>query len=187
MKIKFIGRSELIFFYFGLALIIIQCAACNELYAQKKDSAQFDIKSQSFLLPLPAPARKYSHQIAIYYVVPPKDWTMDIVKAPMFNYTGKYRLPKGFNIQGGISTLIISNRFNVGPFWNYSIDNLHFGVGYQIAYNLGFLSQFGFHTVLTGWEQQPSVTIGYSFARTAVTLRGDMYYTTALYLSEGGN
>jgi hypothetical protein len=187
MKIKFMGRSESKFIYFGWALII-QCATFNGLYAQKKDSIQkFNIKTASFLLPLPLPAGKYSHQIAIFYVVPPKDWTMDIVKAPMFNYTGKYTLPKGFNIQGGFSTLIVSNRFNLGPFWNYSINNFHFGVGYQIAYNLGVLRSFGFHTILTGWEQQPSVSVGYSFARTAVTFRGDMYYTSALYLSEGGN
>jgi hypothetical protein len=148
----------------------------------------FDIRQESFLLPQAnPPGKKFRHSIAVYYVVPPRDWTLDIVKAPMFNYTGKYRLPKGFNLQGGISTLIISNRLNLGPFWNKSFNKFHVGIGYQIAFNYGFLKSFGFNTVLTGWEHQPSVTFGYSFKKTAVTLRGDLYYTTSLIYSEAGN
>lgn len=77
------------------------------------------------MLPQPLPAWKYSHSISLQYVVPPKDWTLDAVVAPMFNYTGKYTLPKGFNVQAGLSTLIISNRLNAGPFWNYSSGNFH--------------------------------------------------------------
>src|SRR6185436_2187950 len=106
----------------------------------------FDIRDGSFLLPLEQPrGKKFHHSIAVYYVVPPRDWTLDIVKAPMFNYTGKYKLPKGFNLQGGISTLIISNRLNLGPFWNKSFDNFHVGIGYQLAFNYGFLKSFGFN------------------------------------------
>ena len=159
--------------------------------AQEKDStslkAGYDIRTGSVLLPQRLPKGKYSHAIYILYVVPPKDWTLDAVLAPMFNYTGKYALPMGFNLQGGISSLIISNRFNAGPFWNYVTGNSHFAVGYQVAYNLGFLGVAGFDTLLTGWEQQPSITAGYNFGKTALTIRGDMYYTTALNFTEGGN
>lgn len=164
------------------------CGINYSLQAQGKRSGdRYNISAHSFLLPQPLPAGKYSHSLSIYYVVPPKDWTLDIVNAPMFNYTGKYTLPKGFNLQGGISSLIVSNRLNLGPFWNYTVNNFHFGVGYQVAFNYGFLKQFGFNTILTGWEQQPSITIGHNFGKTTFTLRGDLYYTTALYISEGGN
>ena len=159
-------------------------------YAQNQPAPAvdgFDIKTRSFLLPQPLPKGKYSHAIYLLYVVPPKDWTLDVVVAPMFNYTGKYTLPKGFNLQGGISSLIISNRINAGPFWNYVAGKYHFGVGYQIAFNYGFLKQFGFNTVLTGWETQPSLTAGYSFGKTALTIRGDLYNTLDISLSEGGN
>lgn len=79
-----------------------------------------------------------------------------MVNAPMFNYSAKYALSKGFNLQGELSTLFISNRLSAGPFWNYQKENLYLGVGYQVAFNYGVLKQFGFNTVLTGWEQQPS-------------------------------
>jgi len=154
---------------------------------QAQDSTQFDIKDHSFLLPQALPPWKYTHAIAVLWVVPPKDWTLDAVVAPMFNYTGKYTLPKGFNLQGGVSSLIISNRFNAGPFWNHSFDKVHVGVGFQMAFNFGVLNQFGFHSKLTGWESQPSLTLGYSFAKSAVTIRGDLYNTWDISVSEAGN
>jgi hypothetical protein len=162
------------------------------LIAQENSKAplladSFDIKKSSFLLPQPLPKGKYSHALSIFYVVPPKDWTLDMVNAPMINYAAKYTLGKGFNLQGSLATLIVSNRFNAGPFWNYSKNNIHLGIGYQVAFNFGMLNQFGFSSTLTGWEQQPSLTFGYSFKKTALIFRGDLYYTTSFQINEGGN
>jgi hypothetical protein len=170
-----------------LAVCLLAIGAAIPSSAQGQDTVQFNIRDHSFLLPQALPPWKYSHAIYLLYVVPPKDWTLDAVVAPMFNYTGKYTLPKGFNVQGGISSLIISNRLNAGPFWNYEVGNFSFGAGFQIAFNFGFLNQFGFDTILTGWESQPSLTAGYRFKNTAVTVRGDLYNTLNLSLSEGGN
>jgi hypothetical protein len=147
----------------------------------------FDIKKSSFLLPQALPSGKYYHGISVNYVLVPKDWAHDFVNAPMFGYSAKYTLPAGFNLQANVWTLFVSTRANFGPSWNHSFGNFHVGAGYQVAFNLGYLGQFGFHTVLTGWEQQPSITWGYSFKKSAVVMRADMYYTTALYISEGGN
>ena len=175
----------------GIILSLLLVGVVRLGIAQEKDTVSrksgYDIRTGSFLLPQRLPPGKYSHAIYILYVIPPKDWTLDVVVAPMFNYTGKYTLPKGFNLQGSISSLIISNRLNAGPFWNYTSNNFHLGVGYQVAFNFGVLRQFGFNTVLTGWEQQPSITAGYNFGKTALTVRGDLYYTTKLSLSEAGN
>lgn len=157
------------------------------MMAQDHDITPFDIKDHSFLLPQSRPGGKYSHAIYLLYVVPPKDWTLDAIVAPMFQYSGKYTLPKGFNLQGSWASLIISNRFSAGPFWNYSTGNFHFGVGYQVAFNFGVLKQFGFNTILTGWETQPSLSAGYSFGKTALTIRGDLYNTLDISLSEAGN
>ena len=56
----------------------------------------FDIKKTSFLLPQPLPKGKYSHALSIFYVVPPTDWTLDMINAPMINYAAKYTLGKSF-------------------------------------------------------------------------------------------
>jgi hypothetical protein len=155
----------------------------------KSDSvkSEFDIRNSSFLLPLPLPAGKFQHALAIYNVIVPKDWALDNIQAPFFNYSAKYTLPKGFNVQGSLSTLFISNQLKAGPFWNYSVDHYHFGIGYQIVFDYGVLNQFGFKTKLTGWEQHPSVIFGYSFKKSAIILKGDMYYTNVLRLNEAGN
>jgi hypothetical protein len=137
-------------------------------------------------LPQPLPKGKYYQSLFLAYIVVPKDWTTENITAPMFGYAGKYTLPYGFNLQASLATLIISYRLNFGPFWNYSVDKFHFGAGYQVAFNYGVLNQFGFTTNLTIWEQQPSLSVGYSFKQMAVILRGDMYLTSSLHETQGG-
>ena len=155
-------------------------------HAQDKDDT-FDIKKSSFILPQPLPAWKYSHSIGISYVVLPKDWTLDALNVPMLMYNAKYTLPYGFNFQAGLSTLFVSNRLNFGPFWNHSFNNYHVGIGYQVAFLFGYLGSFGYQTAIYGWEQQPSLVLGYSFKKAALTLRGDLYWTNSLNVDEGGH
>jgi hypothetical protein len=121
-------------------------------FGQQKQADTFDIRKASFFLPQPLPAGHYSSSISVLYVVTPKDWTLDNVTAPMFFYQGKYTLPKGFNLQAGLQTLLISNRIYLGPYWNYKVGNNYVGLGWNVAWNLGVLNQFGFATTLTGWE-----------------------------------
>jgi hypothetical protein len=147
----------------------------------------FDINKTSFILPRPLPKHKYLHAFGLNYVVVPKDWTLDIIRAPMFFYEGKYALSHGFTLQGSLSTLFISTRVNLGPFWNYQSGPYHLGLGYQVAFNFGVLNQFGFKTRLIIWEQQPSITLGYSFSKTALVLRGDLYWTSSIYEYQGGH
>ncbi len=153
----------------------------------QKDTDTFNIYKTSFNLPQPLPGGHYSSSISVLYVVTPKDWTLDNITAPMFAYQAKYTLPKGFNLQAGLSSLIISNRIYLGPYWNYKINDNYIGLGWQVAWNYGRLNQFGFATTLTGWEQQPSITLGHAFTKTAVAVRADLYWTNRLYLTEGKN
>ena len=189
MKLSFNCGNLKCFLTILLSLSIISNSSGENGFIVNKDSLKdnFDIKQASFLLPQPLPSGKYSSAIYLLNIITPAAWTLDNIKTPMFCYSAKYTLPHGFNLQSCLGTLFISNRINFGPFWNYSINNYHFGIGYQVAYNYGILNQFGFKTTLTGWEQQPSATIGYSFQTMALTLRSDLYWTNALYISEGDN
>jgi hypothetical protein len=155
---------------------------------QKKISDSFDIYKASFNLPQPLPGGHYSSSISVIYVVTPRDWTDDVITAPMFFYQAKYTLPKSFNVQASLASLIISNRVNLGPFWNKELPNHNYvGAGWQLVFDYGRLNQFGFHTTLTGWEQQPQILLGHAFAKTALTIRGNLYWTNALYFSEDKN
>jgi hypothetical protein len=173
---------------FIFILVFEQSSGFAQHPGKVSDSTKaFDIKEVSFLLPQPKPKGKYSQALSLVYVVLPKDWTLDVINAPSFCYEGKYTLPKGFNVQGSFSTLLISNRLNLGPFWNYSKGNYHMGLGYQVGFNFGVLNQFGFKTQMAIWEQQPSLTLGYSFPKTALVLRGDVYWTSSVYEYQGGH
>jgi len=155
-------------------------------FGQQKRTDTFDIHKASFNLPQPLPGGHYSSSISVLYVVTPKDWTLDNITAPMFYYQAKYTLPKGFNIQASLASLIISNRINLGPFWNKALKNNNYlGLGWQVVFDFGVLNEFGFATILTGWEQQPQIILGHAFKKTALSLKGNLYWTNALYLSEG--
>jgi len=170
----------------GNATMTFAQTVASQTVASQTDT--FHIRYTSFILPQPLPNGRYQHAVAVQWVIVPKDWSLDNVQAPMFNYSGKYSFGKGFNAQVSASTIVVSNRIAVGPYWNYSIDDRwHVGVGYQVAFNYGVLKEFGFNTTLTGWETQPSLTVGYGFDKSVLTVRGDLYYTEALYLHEGGN
>jgi hypothetical protein len=178
----------------GLISVIIFFFFNQNSFAQQKNSTStkvnstdtFDIKRGTFLMPQDLSKWKFSQAFSIYYVVLPKDWTLDIIKAPFFTYSCKLALPAAFNLQASFSTILVSNRLSAGPFWNYSINNFHFAAGYQVAFNYGYLSEFGFETKLIIWEQQPSLTAAYSFGKTAVILRGDLYYTSSVEVNQGG-
>ena len=167
-----------------LVFSLLVAGVCS--FGQKKQTDTFEIHKASFFLPQPLPGGHYYSSISILYVVTPQDWTLDNVTAPMFFYQAKYTLPKGFNLQAGLNSLIISNRIYLGPYWNYQIShsNNYVGLGWNVAWNFGVLNQFGFATTLTGWEQQPSISFGHAFERTAVTFRADLYWTNALYITE---
>ncbi|MGZ3847339.1 MAG: hypothetical protein ACXVBH_14855 [Flavisolibacter sp.] len=176
--------------YWLAALLFVSTNFCIAQQGKTTAPAEsFDIKKASFLLPQPLPKGRYSQAISLVYVVLPRDWTLDVINAPTFCYEGKYTLPAGFNLQGSFNTLIVSNRFNLGPFWNYSFNDYHIGLGYQVGFSYGFLNKnaFGFNTKMNIWEQQPSVTIGHNFSKTALTIRGDLYYTSTINEIQGGH
>jgi hypothetical protein len=150
-------------------------------------SDHFTIRASSFLLPQRLPKWHYSQAISFSYVELPSVWTLEKVNTPMLTYQAKFTLPWGFNMQASLSTLVVSNRLNAGPFWNYSVNHFHFGIGYQVAYDFGYLAKYGYKTKFVAWEQQPSLTVGYSFKRYAVLLRGDLYWTNSANLVEAGH
>jgi hypothetical protein len=147
----------------------------------------FDIRDKSFLLPQAQPAWKYSEAVSFSYIDLPQDWTLNQINAPTLGYSGKLSLPAGFDMQANLSTMIISNRLEFGPFWNYSVDHVHLGIGWQSAYSLGFLNQFGYKTTVTSWEQEPTIIVGHSFRKFALTLRANLELTNSIQYNEGGH
>ena len=117
-------------------LVFSMLVSCLFGFGQKKQEDTFNIHKASFFLPQPLPGGHYSSSISVLYVVTPKDWTLDNITAPMFSYQAKYTLPKGFNLQAGLSSLIISNRIYLGPYWNYKINDNYYRFGMECCLEL---------------------------------------------------
>ena len=146
-----------------------------------------DIKTKTFLLPNRTASGEFRHMISITRYFLPSDWTNIAVNAPMFNYIARVSLPLGFSVEGGISTLVVSNKFMLSPRWTYSRNNFHAGVSYQYGYNLGFLNERGFPTLVTSWSRLPSISLGYSFPRSAITLKAGLEYIGDIFYQTGEN
>jgi len=147
----------------------------------------FNIKYFSYLLPQSHPKWHYYQSLSFSYVDIPAAWALQKVNAPLITYSAKFSLPKSFELQASLATVYVSNRLNFGPSWNHSIDNYHFGVGYQIDHDFGQLNQFGYKTKFSAWGQQAFATVGYSFEKMALVVRGDLYLTNSVDFDEAGH
>jgi hypothetical protein len=182
-------KSAIIFFH----SVLIICFFAKNVLAQETIASgnanrdSFDIKTASFFLPHSVSRNGYQHAISANFVVLPKDWTLDAINAPMFFYEGKYSFTNGIDLQGSLATLFISNRVLLGPFWHHTVGNYHFGAGYQVAFNYGFLNHFGYKSRLIIWETQPSVSVGYSFEKTALTFKFSLCHTNSIHETHGGH
>ena len=147
----------------------------------------FEVRIKSFLLPQVQPKWKYSQAISLSYIMLPAQWTLNPMNAPMLAYSGKLGLPLGFDFQSSLSTIVISNLLEFGPSWNYSFEHFHFGMGWRAGYSFGFLTQMGYDTRVSGWEQEPFLAIGHDFKRNALTLKASLHWTNSVVFNEGGH
>src|SRR5277367_5901092 len=84
-------------FLMTLNLPVVAQTSQHRPFAEDPIKDSFDIRYNAFILPGRHPSKKYTQQLSIIYVVLPRDWTLDVINAPMFSYSGKYALPEGFN------------------------------------------------------------------------------------------
>jgi hypothetical protein len=158
---------------------------CLSTAAFSQSLANYDIKT--FHIPGPYPNKTFRHTVWVNSYFMPTDLTNVAVGAPMFNYSARYSFKKGFAAEGNVNTIFVANRFSLGPMWGYNFEKLHVGFTYLVAYNVGILRDFGFNTVITGWNQIPTFSLGYRFKRSAVTLKFGWEYFGNVNYRTGSN
>lgn len=145
---------------------------------------EFDIREKSMYLPVPQKAGKFDHSITLAQIYLPKQWLELAISGPMVEYKANFALPKGFSIQGNLNTLIVANELRLGAQWSHSFtDHLHFGIGYQVGFEYGFLRQFDYNNTIRVWEHHPMIRVGYSFKKVAFTLQGKIDWMSSAKLS----
>ncbi len=168
-----------------IVLLVLLWVGYSGANAQEADT--FDIVSASMYYPHRLNSGEFSMELALSQVKLPFDWLETAIQAPLFHFHALYGLPKGFSLDGRVSTLFVSNQIAVGPHWSYQKKNVSFNVGYDVGYTFGQLNQFGFASSANSWINYPNLSIGYTFKDVAFTLKGEWVVVTAFTTKQGDN
>jgi hypothetical protein len=95
-------------------------------------------------------------------------------QGPLANFHGVLGLPWKLTLEGDVSTIIISNQFTLGPHVNFNAGRFGFRVGWDVAYAIGRLEQFGFDNKSRVWMHYPNISCGYRTKSLAFTLKGEL-------------
>ena len=138
-----------------------------------------DVKKGSFAYPAVMDKREYKHEISLLLAKLPEESIEEVsdwVYAPLFIYNAKYGLLKGFNLNGAVSSNIITYQFRAGAQWQYELHKTSFAAGFDAAYWFGKLNKFGFDSRAKGWQGYPYLMFGVNFDKFTVTAKGKLNY-----------
>lgn len=168
-----------------IILLLLLSVSYSGANAQEADT--FDIVSASMYYPHRLKSGEFAMELALSQVKLPFDWLETAIQAPLFHFHALYGLPKGFSLDGRVSTLFVSNQIAVGPHWSFEKGKVSFNVGYDVGYTFGQLNQFGFASSATSWINYPNLSVGYRYKDVAFTLRGEAVVVTAFSTKQGDN
>lgn len=156
------------------------------LAADAQKDYEFDIRNQSMFLPAPQRAGKFDHSVTLAQIYLPKDWLEQSISGPMVEYRANYGLSKYFSLTGGFKTLIVANDLRLGLSWNHAFsDHIQFGLGYQLAFDFGFLRTYGYDNTIRMLQHHPCLRIGYNSKELALTLQGKLDLISSARVSLG--
>ena len=140
-------------------------------------------ESNYFHYPAGLTEKRYIHSVGLSVADLPEaqvEEVSSVVRAPLFNYQGRYGMPGNFSLYGAFYSNIATYHISLGPRWHYSIDRLAFSVGYDVAYWFGVLNHFGYDSKVRGWFHYPNITVGYRFDDLAVTMKAELILQTSV-------
>ena len=136
-------------------------------------SAQIDLTKGSFFHPSVMGNGEYKHEFSIILAKLPEDQVEAVsswIYAPLFTYHAKYGLPYGFNLNGSVSSNIITFQFRAGPQWGYDFGDITLSLKPDIAYLFGQLNKFGFKSKVNAWNGYLTLLLGIEFEKFTLTL-----------------
>lgn len=102
----------------------------------------------------------------------------EINQSPLIDFNMRLGLPYNFSANARISTIGITNNFQIGGQWNHSFNNFSFGIGFDFAYWLGSFRRPDFNVVANGTMNYPFISIGLDFDDFYVSLRAEAQIVT---------
>ena len=161
----------------GALVLSLLCSALGQLIAQD------DHHPGLYHYPVRLQPAEFRSTIDISFARAPQDILEEasFIRAPLPTWDLRYGLPNNFQVNGAITSIIITNHVALGASWVHGFDRLHVEVGYRLAYWFGFMKNIdGFDNSAHGWINYPGAAVGYDFGTMAVTLRAEMNIVTSL-------
>lgn len=127
--------------------------------------------------PSTLPPGAFKSAAGVTFLTPPPNVVEEfasVLRAPLFELQGLYGLPHNFQLEGRVTTIIVSNHLSFGGRYTVPSSPLGFSAGIDLAYWFGKLDIDGFDNRVKGWNLYPSVAAGYDFGKFTVTVKGEL-------------
>jgi hypothetical protein len=145
--------------------------------------AQINLNKGSFFYPSQMQVKEYKQEISLLLAKLPEESIEEVstlIYAPLFVYNAKYGLPSGFNLNGNISTNIITFQLRAGAQWKYKINNITISPYFDGAFWYGRLKNFGFNSTAQGWQSYPGIALGLEFEKFTLTAKGEFNFMLSM-------
>ena len=171
-----------------LILPALLIAGILPVFAQDSaNDSKFSIASSAIHFPNSYEVSRLKFSVGFSMVRPPKDMLETAVQAPLVNFYVVYSLPWHLSVEGELTTILVSNQLRLGPAISFTSGNIGFRTGYNIAYVVGFLNQFGFDNSTRAWINYPNVSLGCTLNKIAFTLKAESVIVSSISTSSGDN
>ncbi len=161
-------------FYRIYKYLLLYAAAL--LYTGEVRSQDIPVDSQKFIF-FPLPMKKnWTTSIGITATTMPYDITEEFqYRIPAGDFHVIRKMGNHFILDGRVNFQIFQNLITVGPHWVSKVsDRLSISAGDNIGYWFGAVNSEGFKTKGKGWQNFPTVSLGYRFNRQALlTFKAD--------------
>ncbi|MCE2895014.1 MAG: hypothetical protein LW721_11275 [Flammeovirgaceae bacterium] len=147
----------------------------------------FSISLASMYYPHYSRLGRFQKEIALSQIYLPFDWLETAAQVPLLQFHGLVGITKRISIDARLSSLVVANQISIGPRLQHEFGRFSISGGYDVGYAFGALTEFGFNSSLSNWNNYPNLSVGFRWNDIAFTLKGELNYVTSFSTSQGDN
>jgi len=174
----------------AFAVVVCLLTFLNVFAQQNEKPAEqttFNISQASMYYPHYSRLGRFQKEIALSQIYLPFDWLETAAQVPLLQFHGLVGITKRISIDTRLSSLVVANQVSIGPRVQHEFGRFSINGGYDVGYAFGALTEFGFNSSLSNWNNYPNLSIGFRWNDITFTLKGELNYVTSFSTSQGDN